>query len=278
MRCSEGSASRPRDAAKLSGGPAGIHVVGACAMLAHSMRHRYGAHFHQFADLTLPAGDGPFPVAVVLHAGFWREQYTLELGEDLARDLTRRGWAAWNVEFRRIGPLGHGGFPTTLQDVGAAIDALAGLDAPLDLERVVTVGQSAGGQLALWAAARPQPAVGVAGAVAQGGVLDLREAERIGVGDGAARDLLGGAPDEVPDRYADASPIERVPIGVPQLVVHGEEDETVPPEIARRYVEAARAAGDDITFVLRPGDGHGVHLDPSAPAWAAVVEWLQRFR
>jgi acetyl esterase/lipase len=242
------------------------------------MRHRYGSHFHQFADLTLPGGDGPFPVAVVLHAGFWREQYTLELGEDLARDLPRRGWAAWNVEFRRLGPLGQGGWPTTLEDAGAAVDALAGLDAPLDLDRVVTVGQSAGGQLALWVAARPDPAVRVAGAVAGGGVLDLRAAFEEGIGDGAAGDLLGGGPDEVPERYADASPIERVPIGVPQLIVHGDADETVPPDQARRYAEAAQAAGDDVTLVMRPGDGHGVHLDPAEPAWAAVVEWLERFR
>jgi acetyl esterase/lipase len=242
------------------------------------MRHRYGSHFHQFADLTLPGGDGPFPIAVLLHAGFWREQYTLELSEDLARDLTRRGWAAWNVEFRRLGPLGQGGYPTTLEDAGAAVDALAGLDAPLDLGRVVALGQSAGGQLALWVAARDGAAVPLAGAVAQGGVLDLRESERLGVGDGAARDLLGGTPDEVPERYADASPIERVPIGVPQLVVHGEDDQTVPPEIARRYVEAARAAGDDVTLVMRAGGGHGVHLDPAAPAWSAVVDWLERFR
>ncbi len=242
------------------------------------MRHRYGSHFHQFADLTLPAGDGPFPVAVVLHAGFWREQYTLELGEELARDLTRRGWAAWNVEFRRLGPLGEGGYPTTLEDAGAAVDALAGLDAPLDLDRVVVLGQSAGGQLALWVAARPSPAVPVAGAVSQGGVLDLAQAARLGIGDGAASDLLGGGPDEVPDRYADASPIERVPIGVPTLVVHGDADDTVPPELATRYVEAAEAAGDDVTLVLRPGDGHGVHLDPAEPAWADVVAWLERFR
>src|SRR5215210_1654522 len=128
------------------------------------MRHRYGDHFHQFADLYLPPEpDGPLPVAVVLHAGFWREQYSLELSEDLARDLPRRGWAAWNVEYRRVGEAGDGGYPPTLEDVAAAIDFLQTLDAPVDLARVVTIGQSAGGHLALWAATREAPAVPLAG-------------------------------------------------------------------------------------------------------------------
>src|SRR3954471_16700738 len=141
----------------------------------HCMRLRYGSHFHQFADLLLPEGPGPFPVAVLLHAGFWREEYSLELSEDLARDLPRRGWAAWNVEFRRVGDVSGGGYPATLEDVAAAVEALGGLDAPLDLDRVVTVGQSAGGHLALWAAARAGGAVRPAGAASQAGMPDPRE-------------------------------------------------------------------------------------------------------
>jgi acetyl esterase/lipase len=241
------------------------------------MRHRYGDHFHQFADLYLPRdADGPLPVAVVLHAGFWREQYSLELSEDLARDLSRRGWAAWNVEFRRVGEASDGGYPATLEDVGAAIDFLQTLDAPLDLARVVTIGQSAGGHLALWAATREAPAVPLAGAVSQAGVPDLREADRLGLGDGAAAAFLGGGADEVPDRYADASPIERVPLGVPQLLVHGEADDVVPPSQSSAHAEAARAAGDEVELVLRPGEDHFVHTDPGNPAWADVVRWLER--
>ncbi|MEA2289192.1 MAG: hypothetical protein QOD55_1189 [Solirubrobacteraceae bacterium] len=241
------------------------------------MRHRYGAHFHQFADLGVPAGGGPFPVAVLLHAGFWREQYTLELAEDLAADLTRRGWATWNVEFRRVGEVSGGGWEHTIGDVGLAIDALAGLDAPLDLERVVAVGQSAGGHLALWAAGRRDGGVPLAGAVSQAGVPDLREAARLGLGDGAARELMGGEPDDVPERYAIASPAERLPTGVAQLLVHGDADDVVPVELSRRYAEAARAAGDDVELVVRPGDDHFVHLDPSSGAWGDVVRWLGRF-
>jgi acetyl esterase/lipase len=240
------------------------------------MRHRYGSHFHQFADLHVPEADGPFAVAVLLHGGFWRERHTLELMDDLARDLVARGWAAWNVEFRRVGEVSGGGYPMTLADAGAAIDALAALDARLDLARVAAIGHSAGGQLALWAAARPDPAVRLAGVVAQAGVLDLRAAEHDPDGEDAVALFMGGLAAEVPERYADASPIERVPIGVPQLLVHGDADVRVPAATSRRYADAARAAGDDVELVLRAGEDHFVHLDPRRGAWAAVVDWLER--
>jgi acetyl esterase/lipase len=211
----------------------------------------------------------------MIHGGFWRRRYGRAIQWPAARDLQARGWAVWNVEYRRLG--GGGGWPHTFEDVAAAVDLLADHADGLDLERVVALGHSAGGQLALWAAARPQPAVRVAGAVAQGGVLDLNEAERLGVGDGAARDLLGGGPDEFPDRYADASPIERVPIGVPAFLVHGEADERVPVAMSSSYAEAARGAGDAIDVALRPGEDHFVHLDVGGGAWADVVRWLERF-
>jgi acetyl esterase/lipase len=242
------------------------------------MRHRYGSHFHQFADLLQPsAGSGPFPVVVLLHGGFWREQHSLDLDDDLARDLAGRGWAAWNVEYRRVGEVSGGGYPTTLEDVAAAIDFLATLDAPLDLARALAIGHSAGGQLALWAAARPHAAVPLAGVVAQAGVTDLRAAERDPDGEEAIARFLGGYAADVPERYADASPIERVPIGVPQLLVHGTEDARVPVDMSRRYAEAARAAGDDVELVVRPAEDHFVHLDPGGGAWADVVRWLERF-
>jgi acetyl esterase/lipase len=240
------------------------------------MRHRYGSHFHQFADLYLPPGDGPFPLAVVLHGGFWREQHTLDLMDDHARDLARRGWAAWNVEYRRVGEVSGGGYPQTLEDVAAAIDALAGVDAPLDLARVVAIGHSAGGQLALWATARAEPAVSLGAVVAQAGTLDLRAEERDPDGEAAVAIFMGGSAAEVPERYADASPIERVPIGVPQLLVHGDADQRVPVDTSRRYAAAARAVGDQVDLVVRPGEDHFVHLDTAGGAWADVVGWLDR--
>jgi acetyl esterase/lipase len=242
------------------------------------VRHRYGDHVHQFADLLLPREtDAPLPVAVLLHAGFWREQYSLDLAEDLARDLARRGWAAWNVEYRRVGESSGGGYPATLEDVAAAIDFLQTLDAPLDLARVVTVGQSAGGHLALWAATREAPAVPLAGVVSQAGMPDLSAADRDGLGDGAATKFMGGHAGEREDAYADASPIERLPLGVPQLLVHGEADDVVPPAQSAAYAESAGAAGDEVDLVLRPGEDHFVHTDPSNAAWGDVVGWLERF-
>jgi acetyl esterase/lipase len=242
------------------------------------MRHRYGAHFHQFADLHLPGGAGLFPVAVLLHGGFWREQHSLELDDGLARDLAGRGWAAWNVEYRRVGEVSGGGYPVTLEDVAAAIDFLDTVDAPLDLARVVAIGHSAGGQLALWAAARPDPAVRLAGVVSQAGVHDLREADRLDLGEGATAAFMGGHADERPDAYADASPIERLPIGVPALLVHGDADQRVPVAMSSSYADAARAAGDTVDVSVRPGEDHFVHLDVGGGAWADVVAWLDRPR
>jgi dipeptidyl aminopeptidase/acylaminoacyl peptidase len=231
-------------------------------------RHAYGEHPSQACELFVPAGDGPFPVAVLVHGGFWRERYGHDLQWPLAADLVGRGWAAWNVEYRRLG--GGGGWPETLEDAGAAIDALAGLDDPrLDLSRAVAIGHSAGGQLAMWAAARPDPRVRLAGVVSQAGALDLDELHRLGTSDGVVDLLLGGSPEEVPERYEDASPARRPPAGVPLLLVHGELDDDVPVAISRAF---AAATGADLVVV---GDeGHMEHLEPGSRVWRAVLEWL----
>jgi dipeptidyl aminopeptidase/acylaminoacyl peptidase len=238
------------------------------------MRHPYGSHPHRFGDLHLPAGAGPHPVVVLLHGGFWRDRHGLDLMDPLCADLVTRGWAVWNVEYRRLGESG-GGWPTTADDVAAAVDALADLGAPLDLGRVVAIGHSAGGHLALWLAGRRDARVRLAGAVSQAGVADLVEGHRLGLSDGVVAQFLGGTPDEVPDRYAAASPLARVPTGVPVLLVHGEADENVPVTLTQRYAEAARAAGDRVEVVLRSRDGHFEHLDPGSAAWAAVLHWLE---
>ncbi|MEA2253878.1 MAG: hypothetical protein QOG70_4120 [Solirubrobacteraceae bacterium] len=240
------------------------------------MRHSHGSDPHQFSVLRVPAGDGPHPVAVLIHGGFWRDRYGLDLMEPLSADLVARGWATWNVEYRRLGS--GGGFPRTTDDVAAAIDALADLDAPLHLDRVVAIGHSAGGHLALWAAGRRDARVGLAGAVGQGAVSDLEEAHRLGLGDDVVAQFVGAAPQEAPERYRHASPVARVPTGVPVLLVHGEADDRVPASLSRRYADAARAAGDVVEVVLRSGEGHFEHLDPSSAAWTAVVDWLERLR
>ena len=224
-------------------------------------------------------------MAVLIHGGFWRARYDLRLEDGLAADLAGRGWAVWNLEYRRVGARSGGGWPATFEDVAGGIDHLARLGEPLDLERAVAIGHSAGGQLALWAAARPglpagapgaEPAVLLGGAVAQAGLVDLREVARLELSDGAAEGFLGGEAAELPDRYDVASPIERLPLSVPHLLVHGDADDVVPIEIARRYAErAANGTGEGCTLVELAGVGHMEHLDPGSEAWRAVVAWLE---
>jgi acetyl esterase/lipase len=187
----------------------------------------------------------------------------------LAADLTRRGRAAWNIEYRRLGRMQGGGWPATFDDVAAAIDHLAELDdARLDLGSVAAVGHSAGGQLALWAAARSGARVPIRRVVGQAAVCDLANAgER-------AHALMGGTLDEVPERYARADPMRLLPLGLPVLLVHGADDETVPLIRSRRYAQAAHKAGDAVELVEPSRGGHRVHLDPRSQAWEAAARWL----
>jgi acetyl esterase/lipase len=232
----------------------------------------YGEHPSQVCELFMPAGDGPHPVAVLVHGGFWRQPYGRELEGGIARDLVARGWAAWNIEYRRLG--GDGGWPHTFDDVAAAIDALADHGERLDLGRLVAIGHSAGGQLAVWAAGRPEPRVSLTGAVSQAGALDLDELSRLGASRGVVNLLLGGTPAEVPHRYDATSPARRLPIGVPLLLVHGSRDDDVPEHISREFAAAATAAGDACELVVIEDEGHYEHLEPGSRSWKAVVEWL----
>jgi len=243
-------------------------------------RHPYGPARSQFGELYLPAGEaggaaGP-PVAVVLHGGFWRAQYGRKLMRPLCADLAARGWAAWNVEYRRLGRLSGGGFPRTLEDVAAAVDRLAALPhAALDLTRVVAIGHSAGGHLAAWLATREDARVPVTGVIAQAGVVDLRLASELRLSGGVVHRLLGGPPARVPERYAAASPAERLPLGVPALLVHGGRDAIVPPVMSERFAAAARGAGDTVDVDIDPAAGHFEHLDPASRLWAAATTWLE---
>ncbi|RBY90587.1 S9 family peptidase [Blastococcus sp. TF02A-26] len=244
----------------------------------------YGPHPDQFLELTLPEGGGPAPVVVVLHGGFWRAAYGVELARPLAADLAAAGFAAVAVEYRRVGA--EGGWPRTAEDVAAALDALPGLEdaARLDLDDVTVVGHSAGGHLAAWAAGRAllpdgapgaRPRVRIAAAVLQAGVLDLARADEQGLGRGAVRELLGGPP--TPDLLALASPVQLLPTGAEVLCVHGTGDDVVPPEQSERYAAAAGRAGDAVQVRLVDGD-HMVLIDPAGPAWALVREWLRTRR
>jgi acetyl esterase/lipase len=254
-----------------------LRIVGT-ALLRRATPHHYGDHPRQVADLHRPAGSGPHPVAVVLHGGYWQPPWTRLIMRPLCQDLVRRGWAAWNVEYRRLGRDG-GGWPQTFDDVATAIDHLAEIGDPgLDLARVTLVGHSAGGQLALWAAGRPELPAGAPGAaprvrgrqvLAMAAVCDLVGAGR------AAGLLLGGSLDEVPERYAQADPMRRLPLAVPVGLVHAGGDETVSVQRSREYAAAARAAGADVTLVEPPG-GHRDPIDPHSVAWRAAAGWLSR--
>ena len=224
--------------------------------------HRYGDHPSQVCELHGAAADR---VAVLIHGGFWRSRYGRELEGGIARDLVARGWAAWNIEYRRLGD--GGGWPTTFSDVRTAIEAL-----PVAAERVVAIGHSAGGQLAVWAASE-----GLVGeAVSQAGALDLDELSRLGTSNAVVNALLGGTPDEVPHRYAEASPRRRLPVGAPLLLVHGERDDDVPVHVSREFADAAREAGDDCELVVIGDEGHYEHLEPGSRCWEAVTAWLER--
>ncbi|WP_232662964.1 alpha/beta hydrolase family protein [Pseudonocardia sp. TRM90224] len=240
----------------------------------------YGPHPSQFGELSLPDHD-PRGVVVVVHGGFWRQRYGLELGRPLAADLVAAGFAAWTIEYRRVG--GDGGWPATFEDVAAAFDLLAGpvQDATggrLDLDRVVAVGHSAGGHLSVWSASRPglptgapgaNPAVLLRGVVSQAGVLDLVDA--VDLSSGAVVEFLGGTPTEHPDRYEIASPVARVPIGVPVICVHGTADVNVPIRQSERFVAAT---GDEL--VTLPGADHFAVIDPAAEGWRACRAAVER--
>jgi acetyl esterase/lipase len=208
----------------------------------------------------------------MIHGGYWRARYSKRLMKGASADLARRGVAAWNVEYRRIGRGQGGGWPATLDDVGAAIDHLASLDdTRLDLSGGVTaVGHSAGGQLALWSASREDAVVPVTRVVAQAAVCNLTVAGE------PAWEFLGGTPDQVPERYAVADPMRLLPLGVPTLLVHGADDETVPVQRSREYAAAARAAGDPVELVEPVPGGHRVHPDPRSEAWRVAAEWIAR--
>jgi acetyl esterase/lipase len=189
----------------------------------------------------------------------------------LCADLARHGWAAWNVDYRRVGRGEGGGWPATFDDVLAAVDHLTQLEAPLDATRIAAVGHSAGGHLALWLAAERSLPVAALAAVS-----DLEATTDLYAPGGAVRDLMRCAPEDAPDdRYAQANPIRRLPLGVPILLLHGDADETVPVRRSRDFAAAARAAGDEVTLVDPPGAGHRTIVDPRRPEWAEVVRWLR---
>lgn len=239
---------------------------------------QYGALPRQRGEWWLPAEPGPRPTVVLVHGGYWRDAYDLTLEDRVADDLAARGFLVWNVDYRPS----SAGWPATLEDVAAAYDHLATSDR-VDPARVSVVGHSAGGHLALWLASRHNLPAGAPGSdplaprpaavVAQAPVAALADGARARLGDGgdAVQALIGGEPDEVPERYAVADPVQLLPTGIRTLCVHAPDDPLVPIEQSETYCAAV-----DLATLTRIGEGHFEHLDPASPSCAAMREGLAR--
>jgi acetyl esterase/lipase len=244
-------------------------------------RVSYGANEFQFGELRLPKGAGPHPVAIVIHGGCWMSQYGLSYMGHLSAALVEAGVATWSVEYRRIGNQG-GGWPGTFDDVSRAADHLRMLAKtyPLDLNRVIATGHSAGGHLALWLATRkklPQDSpvyssdpLPLRGVVSLAGITDLR---RTGTAcDANVAQLMGGSAKDKAADYNQASPIELLPLGIPYAIVQGDSDTIIPLAMAKDYADAAKKKGDDAKLIVIEKAGHFEVVDPKSFAWAAVKD------
>lgn len=252
-----------------------------------SRRYAYGPHPSQFGDLHLPSSSGLHPVVALIHGGCWQVEFGLEPLGQLAQAIAAHGAAVWNIEYRRLGE--GGGWPATFQDIGVALDFLRMLAEAhaLDLNRVVAAGHSAGGHLALWSAARtklpahsplftPDP-LPLRGVLSIAGIPDLAVAARRAVCDDTIVEMMGGAPHEVPERYACASPAALTPLGIPHVHFHGRNDAIVPIDLVETYVQSAVQAGDDARLVALDNTGHFEAVDAQTPAGRQVIELLHAF-
>ena len=248
----------------------------------------YGPEALQFGELRLPHdSEGQRPLVVVIHGGFWRNRYSLEHIGFVCEALRGAGYATWSLEYRRIGDEG-GAWPGTFLDVGMGVD-YARTIAPqynLDLERVIVMGHSAGGHLALWAAGRHTIGEGdplytrdplrPKAAISLAGVSDLKRGWELKLSGGVVYDLMGGAPEEEPERYRAASPIEMLPLDTRQILIHGTEDDAAPYSLSYDYKAAATAAGDSAELITLRGTGHFELIDPQMREWGEVLEAVMR--
>lgn len=260
---------------------------------APDARIAYGSAPSQYAELFVPQGAGPFPVAVLVHGGCWTEKFGgITQLRNMAGALRARGFAVWNVEYRRVDEPG-GGYPGMYEDMHAALDALAGLAGKgighrLDLDRVVAVGHSAGGQLVQWIAGRArlpkasplyrERMLPVRAVVSLGGLADLRrERELIKASCGRDTPELAGQPGPGrPDVYADTNAAELIPNGVHTILVTGELDTISPPRVAHDYAARAKAAGDSAEVVILPGASHYDEVAATSFAWPLVAAAIDK--
>ena len=236
----------------------------------------YGDHPDHIADVRRPAVEAGLPLVIFIHGGFWMAEFDRTHAGPLAVALAELGYPVATLEYRRVG--GGGGWPTTFDDVAAGV---AGVPKQLARTDVVLMGHSAGGQLALWAARNAERGSGsepgaprIRGVVALAPVADMARGYALGLDDGAVTRVLGGSPEEVPDRYASVDPAANLPVGVPVAVVHGHADQQVPYAIGHDFAVASKAAGDSTSLFDLPDIEHFGIIDPHSSAWPTVVQGL----
>lgn len=263
---------------------AGVPELLAMPEPAADHRFQYGPGEFQFADLRVPEGDGPFPVVVLVHGGCWLAEYGLGHLAAMAQALTDSGVATWTLEFRRVGNEG-GGWPGTFLDVAQGTDYLRTVAAGhnLDLNRMVVSGHSAGGHLALWLAARhnlrpeselyaadPLPFAAV---IALAPAADLEETYRNQTCGGASQQLVGGTPEEYPQRYIDGSASALLPLGIPQVIINGDHDEGWM-AVSRVYQDKAKAAGETVEIIIPRNAGHFELVMPTSSTFKLVQDTI----
>ena len=257
------------------------------ALPSHPADYRisYGKDENQFGDLRVPSGAGPHPVVILIHGGCWKADFaTLRDLAPMAEALKAEGIATWNVEYRRLSQSGSG-WPGTYMDVSRSVDYLRSIatDKQLDLNRVIVVGHSAGGHLAMWVASRPRLSSGSAlyvkdplpirGVIDLAGTTDMEafiQFEQHGCNGAVVEEMLGGKPADVPERYAQVSAIKMVPLEIPQVLIWGGDDDIAPISLGEKYTVAAKQAGDPVRLVSIPGVGHFEIASPLATTWPAV--------
>ncbi len=231
----------------------------------------------QYGELRIPAGKGPHPVAMIVHGGFWKAQYTVAHSGHMCAALTRAGIATWSIEYRRVGDPG-GGWPGTFEDVTNGFRFLPQL-APkynLNLKTITAIGHSAGGQLVLCLAAHQLKLHRV---ISLAGVVDMRMAWALQLGGGAVDSFLGGPPERVPDHYKEANPAEtKISPAVKQHLIHGELDDIVPPAMSRAYRDHKHREKEDVTLLEIPAAGHFELIDPRSSAWPQVEKTVLKLQ
>lgn len=260
--------------------------------MTEQFRIPYGDHSSQFGVLRMPTLSGLSPVVITIHGGFWQSKYGLEENTPLDEDLTRRGYATWNIEYRRMGEVGCG-WTGTFDDIINAVNHLNQLKErfQIDLSRVIVLGHSAGGHLALWLASQINKdqmngienalLIPIRSVISLAGVTDLRQMWKIHEDKGMispVTSFIGGSPQEVSERYSLASPIELLPLNIEQILIHGELDRHVPVDLSVEYHRRALELGDKVSLVVLPDVEHFMVIDPSSSAWQSVINSLESLK